>query len=107
MPGAVPPWQSPANSRHSIHLAPPVDDSGDLQARAEGALTDAAWFVRATTRTTVDRLKAILAPQTVVNVRGLGSRFSGKFFVWRVRHTIDAAKHQMEIELVRNAWGTG
>jgi hypothetical protein len=90
---------------HSIHLAPPVDDSGDLQGRAEGALTDSGWFIRATTRTTVDTLKAILSPQTVLNVRGLGSRFSGKFFVWRVRHTIDATKHQMDIELVRNAWG--
>jgi len=95
-----------ATDTHSIHLAPPVDDSGDLQGRAEGALTEAAWFIRATTRTTVDTLQAVLAPHTVVNVRGLGARFSGKFFVWRVRHTIDSAEHAMDIELVRNAWGS-
>jgi phage protein D len=94
-----------APATRSTHVAPPVDDAGDLQARAEGALTDAGWFIHATTRTTVDTLKAVLSPQTVVNVRGLGKRFSGKYFVWSVRHAIDASAHTMDVELVRNAWG--
>jgi phage protein D len=94
-----------AQDTHSIHLVPPVDDSGDLHARSEGALTEAGWFIRAATRTSVDTLKKVLFPHTLVNVRGLGKRFSGKFFVWRVRHSIDGAGHLMDIELVRNAWG--
>lgn len=94
-----------ATDTHSVHLAIPVDDSGDLQARGQGALMESGWFVRATCRTSVDTLKKILAPQTIVNVRGLGTRLSGKFLVAAVRHTIDATAHAMDIELVRNAWG--
>ena len=41
---------------------------------------------------------------TLVNLRGAGSRHSGKYFVAGVRHVIDAAAHTMEITLVRNGW---
>jgi len=43
--------------------------------------------------------------QTVINLRGAGTRFSGKYFVTGVKHTIDAAQHRMEVELSRNGWG--
>jgi hypothetical protein len=89
----------------SLHIVAPVDDSGDLQSRSEGALIDAGWFVRARCETTLSALKSIVHAHTVVNVRGLGSRHSGKYFVAAVKHTIDQTAHHMEIELVRNAWG--
>ena len=89
----------------SLYLVAPVDDAGDLQSRSEGALIDAGWFVRARCETTVSALKSIVHAHTVVNVRGLGSRHSGKYFVAAVKHTIDQSEHRMEIELVRNAWG--
>jgi hypothetical protein len=88
----------------SIHLIAPVDDSGDLQSRSEGALIDASWFVRARCETTLSVLKKVVRAHTVVKVRGLGSRHSGKYFVAAVKHLIDQAEHRMEIELVRNAW---
>jgi phage protein D len=94
-----------ASDTRSVHLSPPVDDAGDLTSRGQGALTEAGWFIHATCRTSVHLQKAIFAPHTVVNVRGLGARFSGKFFVWSVRHSIDAAGHFMDVELARNAWG--
>lgn len=89
----------------SIHLVAPVDDAGDLQGRGEGALIEAGWFMRATCKTTVNALNAMLRAQTVINLRGAGSRFSGKYFVSGVRHTINAAEHRMEVELSRNGWG--
>jgi hypothetical protein len=90
----------------SIHLIAPVDDSGDLQSRGEGALIDAGWFIRARCETTLSALQKLVRAHTLVNVRGLGSRHSGKYFVAAVKHTIDSAEHRMEIELVRNAWGS-
>ena len=42
---------------------------------------------------------------TVVELQGAGIRHSGKYFVGGVRHTIDADRHRMELELLRNAWG--
>ncbi|MBA3357659.1 MAG: hypothetical protein H0U18_17310 [Pyrinomonadaceae bacterium] len=94
-----------ATGSHSLHLVAPVDDAGDLQSRGEAALIEAGWFIRAKCQTTVNALKALVRAQTVVNVRGAGSRFSGKYFVCGVRHTIDSASHRMDVELIRNGWG--
>lgn len=89
----------------SLRLNAPVDDAGDLQARAEGALIEADWFIRANCRTSLEALGGLVRAHTVVQVRGAGSRHSGRYFVASVRHRIDAAAHAMDIELVRNAWG--
>ena len=94
-----------ATDTRSIHLVAPVDDAGDLHARGEGALIEAGWFMRATCKTTVNALKKLVRAQTVINLRGAGTRFSGKYFVTGVRHTIDAAQHRMNVELSRNGWG--
>jgi hypothetical protein len=90
----------------SMHIAPPTDDSGDLAARAEGALIEAGWFVRARCRTSVAALGSIVRPHTVVTLAGAGSRHSGNYYVAGVRHVIDAEAHRMELTLIRNAWGS-
>ncbi|MFW6174254.1 MAG: phage late control D family protein [Chloroflexota bacterium] len=89
----------------SAHVSAPADDSGELQARGEGALFNADWFVTAATETTLDALGALVRAHTLVTVRGAGSRHSGDYLVAGVRHTIDSSSHRMEIELVRNGWG--
>lgn len=94
-----------ASEARSVHIAAPVDDAGDLQSRGEGALIEAGWFIRATCQTTTHALNAVIRAHTLVNLRGAGSRFSGKYFVSGVRHTIDAVGHRMDLELVRNGWG--
>lgn len=94
-----------ATETRSIHITAPVDGVGDLQSRGEGALIEAAWFIRATCQTTIHALKALVRAHTVINLRGAGSRLSGKYLVSSVRHTIDAAEHRMDVELVRNGWG--
>lgn len=86
------------------HVAPPVDDGGDLRARGEGALIDAAWFVTARGEAQQEAVGAILRACTVVELQGVGKRHSGKWLVAGVRHTLDAATHRMEFELLRNAW---
>jgi len=88
----------------SLHLSVPVDDTGDLLSRSGGALIDAGWFVRARGQTSARVLGNVLRAHTVVNVRGVGARHSGKWFCHSVRHLIDAVEHQMEFELVRNGW---
>jgi phage protein D len=94
-----------ATETRSIHIAAAVDGAGDLQSRGEGALIEAGWFIRATCQTTIFALKTLVRAHTVINLRGAGSRFSGKYFVSGVRHTIDAAEHRMDVELIRNGWG--
>lgn len=91
---------------HSGHFNAPVDDAGDLKARGEGALIDADWFLHASCEASLERLGTVARAYTVVEVRGLGSRYSGHYFVAAVRHTIDATSHSMHLELVRNGWGS-
>jgi phage protein D len=89
-----------------LHLPPPADDAGDLTSRSEGALIEAGWFIRALGKTSVQETgNVVVRAHTVVEMQGLGTRHSGKYFVAGVKHTIDATAHRMELELLRNAWG--
>jgi phage protein D len=90
----------------SMFLAAPADDAGDLQSRSAGALIDSTFFIRATGETRLDRVGTPIRAHTVVELQGAGSRHSGKYFVAAVRHTIDPVMHRMELELLRNAWGS-
>ncbi len=89
----------------SVLLAAPVDDAGELSMRAKSVLRDSGWFVRCEGETDVARLKAILRVGVVVQIAGIGSVNSGKYYVWSVRHTITADSHKMKFVLVRNAVG--
>ncbi len=91
----------------SVSVITPVDDSGDLLARSTGALTEAAWFLRATCATTVAKAGKLIRAHDVINLRGAGSRYSGLYLVESVRHIIDAVEHKMEITLIRSGWREG
>ena len=93
-----------APGTRTVPIAAPVNDAGDMQARGEGALIEADWFIRATCRTSLQRLGRVVRAHTLVQVLGAGSRHSGTYYVAGVRHSIDATVHMMEIELIRNGW---
>ena len=95
-----------ASETRSMHVSAPSDDAGDMQARSGGALTEADWFIQATCTTTFRLLGRLVHAGMLLNVKGAGSRHSGKYFVTSVKHSIDAADHKMEIGMVRNGWGS-
>lgn len=86
------------------HVRAPVDDNGDLQARSEGTVIEASFFLRASGSTTLTALGKVMRTHTLVNLRGVGSRHSGPWFCSSVRHLIDSAEHRMDFELIRNGW---
>ena len=86
------------------HVRAPVDDNGDLQARSEGAVIEASFFLRASGSTTLSALGKVLRSHTLVNLRGVGSRHSGLWFCSGVRHSIDSSEHRMDFDLIRNGW---
>jgi hypothetical protein len=90
----------------SVHVSAPADDAGDMQARCEGALIEADWFIRATCHTSLHQLGGLVRAHSLVNFLGAGTRHSGLYFVAGVRHIIDEEAHRMELELIRNGWGT-
>ncbi|MEH2028377.1 MAG: hypothetical protein V7K67_01625 [Nostoc sp.] len=89
----------------TVILTTPVDDAGELTFRAQSLLREAGWFVRCEGEADVARLNAILRVGTVVQIEGVGSLNSGKYYVWTVRHSITADAHKMKFVLVRNAMG--
>lgn len=89
----------------TVLLTAPADSAGELKLRAQGLLRESGWFVRCTGEADVSRLNAILRVGTVVQIDGVGSLNSGKYFVWSVRHTISADAHKMKFILYRNAVG--
>jgi phage protein D len=89
----------------TVLLTAPVDDAGELVLRAQALLREAGWFARCEGEVDAARLNAVLRAGTVVAVEGVGALHSGKYYVWSVRHTIDADSHKMKFLLVRNAAG--
>ncbi len=87
-------------------LTTPVDDAGELSARATAVLRESGWFV--TCRGTADagRVGSILRVGTIVAIAAAGALHSGNYLVWSVRHTINSEAHKMMFRLVRNALGT-
>jgi phage protein D len=93
-------------SAQTTRIVAPGDDSAEVKARAEGAAVETEWFIQASLETTLAGLGAVVRAHTVVEVRGLGSLHSGRYFVAGVRHLIDPTGHRMVVELARNAWGS-
>ena len=94
-----------ASDTRSVHILAPADDAGALQARGEGALVESDWFIRATCTTSLHELGGLVRSHTVVELQGVGTRYSGYYLVAAVHHRIDAAKHQMDVTLLKNGWG--
>lgn len=86
-------------------LTATVDDGGELTTRAQAVLRDAAWFVKCEGTTDAGRLGGILRVGSVATLNAAGAMHSGKYLVWKVRHSITAEAHKMAFTLVRNAVG--
>lgn len=81
-----------------------VADAGDLTGRAAGVLNDSSWFVQATCTVSAEEVGAVIHAHSLVNVDGVGTRFSGSYFVAAVRHVMNNDAHLMTLTLVRNGW---
>jgi phage protein D len=89
----------------TVLLTAPVDDAGELAQRAKALLIEAGWFVRCEGTTDAGKLGTVLRVGQIVQLAGIGSVHSGKYYVWSVRHTITQDAHLMRFVLVRNAVG--
>jgi phage protein D len=94
-----------APGTRSLHLAVAADDAGDLRARAEAALIEAGYFLRASCSTTTTALGGLVHAAQLVRLRGAGARHSGDWLCTEVKHTVDATAHRMSVALARNGWG--
>lgn len=84
-----------------------VDDGGELAIRSQAVLAESGWFVRCEGSVSAASLGSILRVGQLVRVDSAGTRHSGTYLVWTVRHSITADTHSMAFVLVRNAVGSG
>jgi len=99
------PFASIATKSGAALLVAPVDEAGDLRARAEALLIRSSFFVCARCVLSAATAGTIFRSHTVVTVKGAGTRHSGKYYCAAVHHVINEGTHTMQITLVRNAWG--
>lgn len=82
-----------------------VDEATDLTQRTQGVLVNSGFFVRVTGVADMARLGTVLRVGTLVSLEAAGTTYSGTYYVWSVRHSLTADRHEMRFELVRNALG--
>ena len=99
------PFSAIAKGSGAAVLTAPVDEAGDLRAQAEGLLIRSAFFLRARCVVTTAAAGVVFRSHTIVELKGAGSRHSGKYYCAAVRHVINEGSHTMQVDLVRNAWG--
>jgi hypothetical protein len=80
-------------------------DVAELSQRGSAVLAESGFFARCTGEAEVDRLGAVLRAGTVVAIAGAGNLHSGKWLVWRVRHSFSPDGWTVGFTLVRNAIG--
>ena len=87
-------------------LGTPTADSTELQAIAQAVRDEAAWLITASGTIDVDSYQTVLRPHRLVLVKGMGSSFSGKYYVTAVVHEIASdGTYNLKFEARRNARG--
>lgn len=86
-------------------LTATVDDAGELGQRSKALLREASLFARCAGEVDLAAVGAVLRAGTLARVDGAGSLFSGKYYVFSVRHRMTPEAHTMRFVLVRNAVG--
>ncbi|MEO1468607.1 MAG: hypothetical protein AAFV86_06105 [Pseudomonadota bacterium] len=83
-------------------------DPVETQTRAESALTEAGWFVRARASTSTALLGGVIGAHDVVRAVGVGPRLGAAAFrVRHATHVITAAHHMIDADLDSNSLGAG
>jgi phage protein D len=85
-------------------LGTPSSDPGELQTMAQAVRDEAGWFITAHGDINSEAYQNVLRPHRVVQVKGAGSTYSGKYYVTRVVHDLKAdGSYSQNFEARRNA----
>jgi phage protein D len=85
-------------------LGTPSSDAGELQTMAQAVRDEAGWFITAQGEINSEAYQNVLRPHRVVQVKGAGSTYSGKYYVTRVTHELKGdGSYSQNFEARRNA----
>lgn len=77
----------------------------ELRTLAQSVVDRSAFELRAEGNVNIAALPQVLRAKVPVNVRGLGQRYSGQWYVERVLHRIVGTSYEQRLALKRNATG--
>ena len=102
------------------YISSPSTSSKNMKDKSDSALNEAEWFIKASCSTTFFRLCKyqnwqasqngenpdikLIQAHSLVNVKGTGKRYDGKYLVSGVTHSITPDSYDIQIQLQRNAW---
>lgn len=84
-------------------LPPGIGDQTDLQEAADGAALDSSLTVQAEGAVLPLCYGAILSPYRMVRARVSNSRYSGKYVIFKVTHTLGISEYTQSFSLRGNA----
>lgn len=85
-------------------LGPPTSDATELQTIVQAVRDEAGWFLTATGEINSEAYQAVLRPHRVVQLKGAGGAYSGKYYVTRVTHQLRGdGGYEQQFEARRNA----
>jgi phage protein D len=95
-----------ASAAQMFVSSPPTADSTELQTIAQAVSDEAAWMITASGEVDTDAYQTVLRPHRLVLVKGVGSLYSGKYYVTRVVHELKSdGSYAQKFEARRNARG--
>ena len=97
----VSPKDAPAQM---LLLGPPTSDATELRTIAQSVRDEAGWFIGVTGEINSEAYGAVLRPRRLVQIKGAGNAFSGRYYVTRVVHELrPEGSYVQQFEARRNA----
>ena len=85
-------------------LGTPTADATELQTMAQAVRDEAAWLIAASGEINSDAYQTVLRPHRLVLVKGVGSQYSGKYYVTHITHHLEGSgTYVQKFEARRNA----
>ena len=96
------PAEAPARTYRSdlVYL-----DSAEAESALQGLQNRNGWFLRARAAVNGESYGTAVRTRRLIPVKGVGTRYSGNYFVSSVKHVIAEGDYVQHIELIRNGWG--
>jgi uncharacterized protein len=85
-------------------LGPPTSDEGELTTIGQATRDEAAWCIEAQGEINSEAYQAVLRPHRLVQIKGAGQSYCGKYYVTRVGHELEmGGDYTQKFEALRNA----
>ncbi len=104
--GKINELSAPAEAASRVYRGDVVSlDPSELESSLKGAQNRNGWFIRAKAIVNGESYGTAISSRRLIPVKGMGTRYSGNYFVSSVKHVIAGGNYEQHVELIRNAWG--